>query len=60
MWVRDTTEGYIKGFVSEIGPAKFKVTPLDSERNFTDRNYLCDETYPAREQPEDQEDNCKY
>lgn len=31
VWVPDTIEGYIKGYISEIVRAKFEVAPLDNK-----------------------------
>lgn len=58
VWTHDTTEGYIKGCASEIGPGKVEVIPLNSD--YSERFCTGEEIHPSCDQPQDLEDCCKY
>lgn len=57
VWVRDSTEGYIQGLISEIGPAEFEVVPID--RKYPKRVCSVDDIFPSCDGPQDHDDNCK-
>lgn len=58
VWVRDTTEGYIQGHISEIGPAEFEVIPID--KKYSKRICSVDDIFPSCDGPQDHDDNCKF
>lgn len=57
VWVRDSTEGYIQGLISEIGAAEFEVIP--SDRKYPKRICSVDDIFPSCDGPQDHDDNCK-
>lgn len=57
VWARDSSEGYIQGNISEIGPAEFEVAPLD--KHFPKRICLVEDIFPSCEGVQDHDDNCK-
>jgi len=57
VWVRDSTEGYIQGHISEIGPAEFEVVPID--RKYQKRICSVDDIFPSCDGPQDHDDNCE-
>lgn len=57
VWARDAIEGYIQGTISEIGPAEFEVTPVDSK--YLARICSIDDIYPSCNEPQDHDDNCE-
>lgn len=58
VWARDSTEGYIQGHISEIGPAEFEVIPID--RKYPKRICSVDDIFPSCDGPQDHDDNCKH
>lgn len=57
VWVRDSTEGYIQGHISEIGPAEFEIIPVD--KKYPKRICSVDDIFPSCDGPQDHDDNCK-
>lgn len=57
VWVRDSSDGYIQGHISEIGPAEFEVIPID--RKYPKRICSVDDIFPSCDGPQDHDDNCK-
>lgn len=56
VWVRDSSDGYIQGHISEIGPAEFEVIPID--RKYPKRICSVDDIFPSCDGPQDHDDNC--
>ncbi|XP_055716099.1 myosin heavy chain 95F isoform X1 [Phlebotomus papatasi] len=58
VWARDSTEGYVKGRISEIGSdQEFEVQPLDSK--FPKRVCAVQDIFPSCEGEQDHDDNCE-
>lgn len=58
VWVRDDSEGYIKGRISEIGGGnEFEVQPL--KPNEPKRICSVDDIFPACDGEQDHDDNCE-
>ncbi|XP_031632480.1 myosin heavy chain 95F isoform X3 [Contarinia nasturtii] len=59
VWVRDSTEGYIQGHISEIGPAEFEIIPVD--RKYPKRICSVDDIFPScdNDDKKDHDDNCE-
>ncbi|XP_037027761.1 myosin heavy chain 95F isoform X1 [Bradysia coprophila] len=57
VWARDSSEGYIQGNISEIGPAEFEVAPVD--KKFPKRICLVEDIFPSCEGVQDHDDNCE-
>ncbi len=50
VWARDSTEGYVKARISEIGAHEFEVLPIESQ--FQKRICSTDHIFPCRQLPE--------
>lgn len=57
MWARDSSEGYIKSRIIEIGSREFEVVPLDSK--YPKRTCPVDDIFPSCEGFPDHDDNCE-
>lgn len=57
VWARDPNDGYIQGRISEIGPAEFEVSPVDTK--FPKRICSVEDIFPSCEGNQDHDDNCK-
>lgn len=58
VWARDSTEGYVKAKISEIGAHEFEVLPVDSK--YQKRICSPDDIFPACDGDSNHNDNCKF
>lgn len=58
VWARDPHDGYIQGRISEIGPAEFEVSPVDTK--YPKRICSVEDIFPSCEGNQDHDDNCKF
>ncbi|XP_055307856.1 myosin heavy chain 95F-like [Sitodiplosis mosellana] len=57
VWIRESTECYIQGKISEIGQDKFEVIPID--KKYPNRTCLAGEIFPSCVGPQDHDDSCE-